>query len=107
MDGDRMEHTHEELSGILNGQTGQLAWPELERHFARGVVIKVDSDLDLVKVASAVVTVRGWHSEKFTAAMLASSPDATPMSAATEIRNSVEPVLGAFVYTVLGKVKSA
>ncbi len=50
-----MENTNEELCGILNGQTGQLAWPELERHFARGVVIKVAADLDLVEVASAVV----------------------------------------------------
>ena len=30
---------------------------------------------ELAQVASAVVTVRGWHSEKFTAAMLASSPE--------------------------------
>lgn len=30
---------------------------------------------ELAQVAGAVVTVRGWHSEKFTAAMLASSPE--------------------------------
>lgn len=30
---------------------------------------------ELAQVACAVVTVRGWHSEKFTAAMLASSPE--------------------------------
>lgn len=50
-----MEHTHEELCAILNEQTGRLAWPELERHFARGVVIRVADNLDLVKVAAAVV----------------------------------------------------
>jgi hypothetical protein len=50
-----MEHTHEELCAILNGQTGKLAWPELERHFARGMVVRVDNDLDLVEVAAAVV----------------------------------------------------
>ena len=36
----------------LNQQTARIAWPELERHFARGVVIEVASDLDLVEVAS-------------------------------------------------------
>jgi hypothetical protein len=30
---------------------------------------------ELAQVACAVLTVRGWHSEKFTAAMLASSPE--------------------------------
>ena len=30
---------------------------------------------ELAQVSSAIVNVRGWHSEKFTAAMLASSPD--------------------------------
>ncbi len=54
MDNDT-EHTHEELCTMLNAQTGQLAWPELERHFARGVVVRVASDLDLIEVAAAVV----------------------------------------------------
>lgn len=39
----------------LNAQTGKLEWPELQRHFARGVVIVVQPDLDLVGVAAAVV----------------------------------------------------
>ncbi|HAL93115.1 MAG TPA: hypothetical protein DCM68_08855, partial [Verrucomicrobia bacterium] len=30
---------------------------------------------ELAQVAGAIVAVRGWHSEKFTAAMLASSPE--------------------------------
>jgi len=50
-----MEHTHEELCAILNEQTGQLSWSELEKHFARGVVIKVAAKLDLIEVAAAVV----------------------------------------------------
>jgi hypothetical protein len=33
------------------------------------------SGRELAQVACAVVTLRGWHSEKFTAAMLASSPE--------------------------------
>lgn len=36
----------------LLAQTARIAWQDLEKHFARGVVIRVDSDLDLVKVAT-------------------------------------------------------
>lgn len=36
----------------LNFETGKLTWKELERHFARGVVIKVGNNLDLVDVAA-------------------------------------------------------
>lgn len=36
----------------LHAQTARVAWPELERHFARGVVIRVAGDLDLVEVAT-------------------------------------------------------
>jgi hypothetical protein len=43
------------LWGELNAQTGRIAWQELERHFARGVVVWVASDLDLVEVAVSVV----------------------------------------------------
>ena len=37
----------------LHAQTARVAWQELEKHFARGVVIRVDSDLDLVEVATS------------------------------------------------------
>ena len=40
------------LYGKLNGETGRLGWRELEPHFARGAVIKVESGLDLVEVAA-------------------------------------------------------
>ena len=36
----------------LNQQTARVYWQELETHFARGVVVEVDSDLDLVEVAT-------------------------------------------------------
>lgn len=39
------------LRAKLNAETGRLAWQELERHFARGVVILVAPGLDLVDVA--------------------------------------------------------
>jgi|JFJP01.1.fsa_nt_gi hypothetical protein len=38
----------------LNAETGKLPWKELERHFARGVLVKVAGDLDLVEVAVAM-----------------------------------------------------
>lgn len=49
----------------LNLETGRIAWNELARHFARGVVIRVGAELDLVKVAAAVAeddkaTVADW-----------------------------------------------
>ncbi|MDT8385949.1 MAG: DUF2288 domain-containing protein [Thiogranum sp.] len=37
----------------FNQQTARITWPELERHFARGVVIEVDAGLDLVEVATS------------------------------------------------------
>lgn len=35
----------------LHAETARVQWQELEVHFARGVVIRVDSELDLIKVA--------------------------------------------------------
>ena len=46
-----METSDEALKQQLNMETGRIAWPELQRHFARGVVIKVEPGLDLVEVA--------------------------------------------------------
>ena len=40
---------------LLNAQTGRLAWTELQRHFARGAVIRVAGDLDLVEAAARIV----------------------------------------------------
>ena len=40
-------HTAQEL----HAETARICWQELEVHFARGVVIRVASDLDLVEVA--------------------------------------------------------
>ena len=49
-----MSEAEELLRTKLNAETGKLAWTELERHFARGVVVKVAGDLDLVDVAVAM-----------------------------------------------------
>lgn len=63
----------------LNGETGKLAWKELERHFARGVVIQVARGLDLIEVAARIAqddkeSVAGWMNEGLIAR--ASSEDA-------------------------------
>lgn len=48
-----METDHKEiLYAKLNGETARIAWYELQRHFARGVVIKVEAGVDLVEVAT-------------------------------------------------------
>lgn len=53
------------LRAKLNLETAQLAWPELERHFARGDVIKVATGVDLIDAALQVAenntgTVQEW-----------------------------------------------
>ncbi len=57
--------THNEL----NKQTGKLIWKELERYFARGVLIKIHPSLDLVNVAAEFqldnsITIKQWLNEK-------------------------------------------
>jgi hypothetical protein len=49
----------------LHAQTARVTWQELEKHFARGVVIRVARELDLVEVALCVANddkaaVEGW-----------------------------------------------
>lgn len=41
------------LNEKLNLETGRIGWDELQRHFARGVLVVVDPALDLVDVATA------------------------------------------------------
>jgi len=41
------------LRDKLNLETGKLSWRELQRHFARGAVIVVARELDLIDVAVA------------------------------------------------------
>ena len=43
-----------EIKAKLNLETGKLAWQELERFFAKGVVVYIKPGLDLVEVASAI-----------------------------------------------------
>lgn len=50
-----MEESSLTLDDRLNLQTARISWPELERSFARGRVIEVASELDLIEVAKALV----------------------------------------------------
>jgi hypothetical protein len=43
-----------DLETRLNLETGTLQWRELERHFARGVVIAVTPELDLIEAAASI-----------------------------------------------------
>ena len=38
----------------LNQQTAKIEWSELVKHFARGVVIRVETNLDLIEVAHSM-----------------------------------------------------
>lgn len=43
--------TDDELRAHLHGETSKLPWQELEKHFARGVLFKVEKGLDILDVA--------------------------------------------------------
>lgn len=40
----------------LLAETAKIGWPELERFFARGILLHVARDLDLVSVAEAIAS---------------------------------------------------
>ncbi len=46
----------EELIVKLNNETAPIEWSELTKHFARGVLIHVDTGMDLVGVAHTMAT---------------------------------------------------
>ena len=62
--------TDDELRAHLHGETSKLPWVELETHFARGVVFKVEEGLDIIDVAIVIArddkdTLEKWmNSEK-------------------------------------------
>lgn len=49
----------------LNLESGKLAWPELERHYARGVVIVISAELELVEVAASFAEDKKSNVEKW------------------------------------------
>ena len=50
-----MNTPNPELISLLNQETGKLGWADVERHFARDVVVKIEAGLDLVEVAAVMV----------------------------------------------------
>jgi hypothetical protein len=50
-----MKENFEQLSARLNTETARIEWKELERHFARGVLLTVSPKLDLVEVGAHMV----------------------------------------------------
>jgi hypothetical protein len=51
-DNDRIDLNAEELRQKINLETGQLSWPELQKYFAKGNVIIVSPELDLIDAAA-------------------------------------------------------
>ncbi len=56
------------LEERLELESGTISWPELVRHFARGVVLRLDGSADLVEVAGVMVrddaaTLEAWTTE--------------------------------------------
>lgn len=46
-----LQSLDQDLRAQLNLETGRIQWRELAPHFARGVVVRVAPELDLVEVA--------------------------------------------------------
>ncbi len=53
-DNEPIELNPEDLRQKINLETGRLSWPELQRHFARGMVLVVAKELDLIEVAARI-----------------------------------------------------
>lgn len=51
---DARHETLEALRQQLNSECARIAWGELQRHFARGALIKVAPELDLIDVAARI-----------------------------------------------------
>ena len=63
------------LHAKLNLETARLAWPEIERHFARGVVVHVRPGSDLVEAALAMAENRAPQIEAWLADGTLARPD--------------------------------
>ncbi|MBH3440754.1 DUF2288 domain-containing protein [Pseudomonas sp. JZ134] len=43
------------LYATLLGQTAEISWQELQPHFAKGSLLRVDAEIDLIEAAEAIV----------------------------------------------------
>ena len=64
------------IRSLLNGQTAQLVWAELERYFASGVLIEVSPGTSLLDVAEAFVADDGGQVKAWMASGTIAKPDA-------------------------------
>jgi len=55
-DSTEQDPTQVDVQAKLNGETAVIAWKELVRHFARGVVIKINPSLDLLEAADGLAS---------------------------------------------------
>jgi len=51
MSDERIELNSDELRQKINLETGTIEWSELVKHFAKGMVVVIGTDLDLIEVA--------------------------------------------------------
>jgi len=63
-----MTETEQQLHARLNGEAAKLPWRELQRHYARGVVIVAATDMDLIETAVRLASddrdaVESWMAE--------------------------------------------
>ena len=49
-----MAQAEDILRAKLNGETAKISWADMQRHYARGVVVSVAGALDLLDVAVAM-----------------------------------------------------
>ena len=55
------------LRAKLNLETARLTWPELERHFARGVVLRIQPGFDLIEAGLAMAENRAAEVQRWLA----------------------------------------
>jgi hypothetical protein len=60
--------TEAELRARLNTEAARIPWRELQRHFARGAILVIATDLDLIEVAVKMVMddvghIEAWREE--------------------------------------------
>ena len=63
-----MSQSRDEIVAHLNAETGRIEWKALLPHFARGQVVRVSRDLDLLEAAAVLARdereqVRQWMEE--------------------------------------------
>ena len=69
MSNDISLQSDEELREHLHGETSKLPWTELEKHFAQGVIIKVEKGIDILDVAIVIArddkeNLKTWMNDK-------------------------------------------